>query len=95
MSQKTAIMKKVHKELRNQKPAIINQIARELLTQPLKDRLRLAKKMAIKAHTDLMEKGQALLDDPNFDIRLKVLVSEEMENSRKCMEGFVRTPENN
>ena len=53
------------------------------------------KKMAIKAHTDLMEKGQALLDDPNFDIRLKVLVSEEMENSRKCMEGFVRTPENN
>ena len=53
------------------------------------------KKMAIKAHTDLMEKGQALLDDPNFDIRLKVLVSEEMENSRKCMEVFVRTPENN
>ena len=63
MSQKTAIMKKVH--------------------------------MAIKAHTNLMEKGQALLDDPNFDIRLKVLVSEEMENSRKCMEGFVKTPENN
>ena len=50
---------------------------------------------AAKAHTDLMEKGQALLDDPNFDIRLKVLVSEEMENSRKCMEVFVRTPENN
>ena len=50
---------------------------------------------AAKAHTDLMEKGQALLDDPNFDIRLKVLVSEEMENSRKCMEGFVRTSENN
>ena len=44
MSQKTAIMKKVHKELRNQKPAIINQIARELLTQPLKDRLSLARR---------------------------------------------------
>ena len=42
MSQKTKIMKKVHREIRKQKPAIINQIARELLTQPLKDRLRLA-----------------------------------------------------
>ena len=78
MSEKTQILKKVHREIRKSKPAIINQIA-----------------MAIKAHTDLMEKGQALLDDPNFDIRLKVLVSEEMENSRKCMEVFVRTPENN
>jgi len=42
MSQKTKIMKKVHREIRKSKPAIINQIARELLTQPLKDRLRLA-----------------------------------------------------
>ena len=45
MSAKTAIMKKVHKEIRKQKPQIINQIARELLTQPLRERLRLAWKI--------------------------------------------------
>ena len=42
MGQKTAIMKKVHREIRKQKPALINQIARELLTQPLRERLKLA-----------------------------------------------------
>jgi hypothetical protein len=45
MSQKTRIYKKVHKEIRKQKPALINQIARELLTQPLRERLRLAWKI--------------------------------------------------
>jgi len=42
VSQKTQIYKKVHREIRKQKPALINQIARELLTQPLKERLKLA-----------------------------------------------------
>ncbi|MDD3953486.1 MAG: hypothetical protein PHY82_06180 [Lentisphaeria bacterium] len=45
MSQKTAIMKKVNKEIRKQKPQLITQIARELLTQPLRERLRLAWKI--------------------------------------------------
>ena len=92
MSEKVRLYKKAKREIRREvqkrRADVMNAIAREILLTPLK-------KMAIKAHTDLMEKGQALLDDPNFDIRLKVLVSEEMENSRKCMEGFVRTSENN
>ena len=92
MSEKVRLYKKAKREIRREvqkrRADVMNAIAREILLTPLK-------KMAIKAHTDLMEKGQALIDDPNFDIRLKVLVSEEMENSRKCMEGFVRTPENN
>ena len=45
MSQKTQIMKKVHKEIRQQKPKMINQIARELLTQPLWNRVKLAWKI--------------------------------------------------
>lgn len=45
MSQKTKIMKKVHREIRKSKPAIINQIARELLTQPFRERSRLAWKI--------------------------------------------------
>ena len=45
MSQKTAIMKKVHKQIRAEKPKLITQIARELLTQPFKERLRLAWKI--------------------------------------------------
>ena len=92
MSEKVRLDKKAKREIRREvqkrRADVMNAIAREILLTPLK-------KMAIKAHTDLMEKGQALIDDPNFDIRLKVLVSEEMENSRKCMEVFVRTPENN
>jgi hypothetical protein len=38
-------MKKVHREIRKSKPAIINQIARELLTQPFRERSRLAWKI--------------------------------------------------
>jgi len=45
MSQKTAILKKVHREIRQAKPAIMNQIARELLTQPLRERIKLAWKI--------------------------------------------------
>ena len=45
MSAKTRIYKKVNKEIRKQKPQIIKQIARELLTQPLRERLRLAWKI--------------------------------------------------
>jgi len=45
MSQKTQIMKKVHKEIRKSKPALINQIARELLTAPFKERLKFAWKI--------------------------------------------------
>ena len=42
MSQKTKIMKKVHKEIRKQKPQLMNQIAKELLTASFRDRLKLA-----------------------------------------------------
>ena len=45
MSAKTRIYKKVHKEIRKQKPALINQIARELLMQPFWERVRLAWKI--------------------------------------------------
>lgn len=45
MSARTRLFKKVHREIRKSKPAIINQIARELLTQPLRQRLKLAWKI--------------------------------------------------
>lgn len=45
MSAKTRIYKKVHKEIRASKPKLINQIARELLTQPLRERIKLAWKI--------------------------------------------------
>ena len=45
MSQKTKIMKKVHREIRKQKPQLINQIAKELLTASFRERLKLAWKI--------------------------------------------------
>lgn len=45
MSKKTAILKKVHREIRQVKPKLINQIAKELLTQPLRERIKLAWKI--------------------------------------------------
>jgi hypothetical protein len=45
MSQKTQIMKRVRKQIRAEKPQLINQIARELLQQPLRERLKLAWKI--------------------------------------------------
>ena len=45
MSLRTRIYKKMHRDIRKQKGAIINQIAKEMLTQPLKERLKLAWKI--------------------------------------------------
>lgn len=44
------------------------------------------KQLAIKAHEDMMEKGQKLLDDPEFDDTFKELVKEQMKTSQLCME---------
>jgi hypothetical protein len=46
------------------------------------------KQIAIKAHEDMMEKGQKLLDDPEFDDVFKELVKEQMKTSQLCMEAF-------
>ena len=43
---------------------------------------------AIKAHEDMMEKGQKLLDDPEFDDTFKELVKEQMKTSQLCMEAL-------
>ena len=42
MSAKTRIYKKVHKEIRASKPKLVTQIARELMTAPFKERLKVA-----------------------------------------------------
>ena len=46
------------------------------------------KKMAIKAHADMMEMGQKLIDDPSVDSEMKELIKQEMENSKLCMDIF-------
>lgn len=48
----------------------------------------ITEQMAIKAHKDIMERGQALLKDPTIDKELKKLIRQEMENSNLCMEAF-------
>lgn len=45
MSKKVLILKKLHKEIRKQKPALITQIARELMTAPFKERVKVAWKI--------------------------------------------------
>ena len=42
MSLRTRIYKKLHRDLKRQKQAVVTQIARELLQQPLRERLKLA-----------------------------------------------------
>lgn len=48
----------------------------------------ITQRMAIKAHEDIMEKGQACLKDPTIDKELKKLIRQEMENSKLCMDAF-------
>lgn len=48
MSVKVAILKKVHKDIRRSKGKLVLDIAREMLTMPLKERLRLALKIIFK-----------------------------------------------
>jgi hypothetical protein len=42
MSIKTRIYKKLHRDVRRQKMNMVNQIARELMMQPLKERVKVA-----------------------------------------------------
>jgi hypothetical protein len=45
MSLRTRIYKKMHRDIKRQKGAVVKQIARELLTQSLKERFKLAWKI--------------------------------------------------
>ena len=46
------------------------------------------KKMAIKTHADIMEKGQKLIDDLYVTPEMKDLIRRAMENSKLCMDAF-------
>lgn len=48
MSAKVAILKKVHKDIRRSKGKIVNDIARDIMTQPLKERIKLAIRIIFK-----------------------------------------------
>lgn len=48
MSAKVAILKKVHKDIRRSKGKIVNDIARDIMTQPLKARIKLAIRIIFK-----------------------------------------------
>ena len=45
MSARTRIFKKLHRDIRRQKPVLIKQIAKELLTAPLRERIKVAWKI--------------------------------------------------
>lgn len=48
MSAKTRIIKKVHREVKRTKGKLINDIAREILTLPLKERIKLCFRIIFK-----------------------------------------------
>ena len=48
MSAKTVILKKVRKEIKSVKPKMINDLARELVMLPLKERIKLAARIVFK-----------------------------------------------
>lgn len=48
MSLRTRIYKKLHRDVRRQKKAMVIQIARELMTAPLRERLRVAWRIVFK-----------------------------------------------
>ncbi|MFA5323519.1 MAG: hypothetical protein WC373_12685 [Smithella sp.] len=48
MSAKTAVLKKVHREVRRTKGRLINDIAREIISVPLWERIKLAARIVFK-----------------------------------------------
>ena len=48
MSLKTEMIKKVHRRVRKAKTEIVNGIAKEILTLPLRERIKLAFRIVVK-----------------------------------------------
>ncbi len=56
--------------------------------EEVKGKLGLTEEMTIKAHADMVEKGQKLLDDLTLTSDIKKLIKQEIINSDSCMEVF-------